>query len=157
MRYLSGPSTSSNLVVFITLAMAALLTAIYSARQITLVFLGKARTKSAEHASENKPVMTLPLVVLAFFAVTAGWIGIPHSFPVLGQFSVRLAAGFPRDDVAVEELVEGHSSIPLIHLRWGLAGRAADWLVAVPQSRKNRGANGSAAARTGSGVQFRAE
>jgi hypothetical protein len=30
--------------------------------------------------------MTLPLMVLAFFAVTAGWAGIPEHFPVLGTW-----------------------------------------------------------------------
>jgi NADH-quinone oxidoreductase subunit L len=29
--------------------------------------------------------MTLPLVVLAFFALSAGWVGIPEEFPGLGR------------------------------------------------------------------------
>jgi len=70
--------------VFWVLALAALLTAFYTMRQITLTFLGKPRTKEAEHAVESKWTMTAPLVVLAFFGVTAGWAGIPESFPILG-------------------------------------------------------------------------
>lgn len=70
--------------VFITLAVAALLTAFYTMRQITLTFLGEPRTKAAAHAQETTWTMTLPLVVLAFFAVTAGWAGIPEHFPGLG-------------------------------------------------------------------------
>ncbi|HJW91348.1 MAG TPA: NADH-quinone oxidoreductase subunit L [Anaerolineales bacterium] len=73
-----------HLAVFITLALAALLTAFYTMRQISLTFLGKARTISADRAQETKWTMTLPLVVLAFFAVTAGWVGIPEHFPALG-------------------------------------------------------------------------
>lgn len=73
-----------NQIVFIVLAIAALLTAFYTMRQITLTFLGKARTQAAEHASENRWTMVVPLVVLAFFAVVAGWVGIPEHFPVLG-------------------------------------------------------------------------
>ncbi|MDO9300313.1 MAG: hypothetical protein Q7T89_02980, partial [Anaerolineales bacterium] len=38
----------------------------------------------AEHAHETPWTMTAPLVVLAFFAVTYGWVGIPEHFPVLG-------------------------------------------------------------------------
>jgi NADH-quinone oxidoreductase subunit L len=34
--------------------------------------------------------MTIPLAVLGFFAVTLGWIGIPTTFPVLGNFSSNL-------------------------------------------------------------------
>ncbi len=71
-------------LVFGVLALAALLTAFYTMRQISLTFLGQPRTQSAEHASENVWTMTLPLVVLAFFAVTAGWVGIPEQFPGLG-------------------------------------------------------------------------
>jgi NADH-quinone oxidoreductase subunit L len=74
-------------IVFIVLALAALLTAFYTMRQITLTFLGKPRTEAAQHAHETGWTMTVPLMVLAVFAVTAGWVGIPQHFPVLGQFS----------------------------------------------------------------------
>jgi len=70
--------------VFITLAVAAFLTAFYTMRQITLTFLGKPRTKEAEHAHETPLTMTVPLVVLAVFAVGYGWVGIPEHFPLLG-------------------------------------------------------------------------
>ena len=70
--------------VFITLAVAALLTAFYTMRQITLTFFGEHRTKEAEHAHETPWTMTLPLSVLAVFAVAIGWIGIPEEFPGLG-------------------------------------------------------------------------
>src|ERR1043165_2823424 len=42
-----------NPAIFITLAVAALLTAFYTMRQITLTFLGAPRTKAAEDASET--------------------------------------------------------------------------------------------------------
>ncbi len=71
-------------MVFGTLALAAFLTAFYTMRQITLTFLGEPRTKEAEHAQETPWTMTTPLVVLSFFAVTYGWVGIPEHFPVLG-------------------------------------------------------------------------
>jgi NADH-quinone oxidoreductase subunit L len=70
--------------VFITLAVAAFLTAFYTMRQITLTFLGEPRTKEAEHAQETPWTMTVPLMVLSFFAVTYGWVGIPEHFPLLG-------------------------------------------------------------------------
>lgn len=68
------------LFVFIMLAMAALLTAFYTMRQISLTFLGKPRTPLAEHAHESNNFMTFPLVMLSFFAITLGWIGIPDKF-----------------------------------------------------------------------------
>jgi NADH-quinone oxidoreductase subunit L len=68
------------LVVFITLALAALLTAFYTMRQISLTFLGKPRTALAEDAHESNRFMTIPLIVLAFFAVAVGWAGISDRF-----------------------------------------------------------------------------
>jgi NADH-quinone oxidoreductase subunit L len=69
-----------HIVVFITLALAALLTAFYTMRQITLTFLGKPRTEEAKHAHETPWTMTLPLAILAVFAIGAGWVGIPSDF-----------------------------------------------------------------------------
>jgi NADH-quinone oxidoreductase subunit L len=71
---------TGQLVVFGALALAALLTAFYTMRQITLTFLGTPRTPAASHAHESVPTMTAPLVVLAVFAVGAGWVGIPEGF-----------------------------------------------------------------------------
>jgi len=65
-------------IVFATLAIAAFLTAFYTMRQITLTFFGEARTEEAKHAHETPWTMTAPLVVLAFFAVSYGWVGMPH-------------------------------------------------------------------------------
>ena len=70
--------------VFVVLALAAFLTAFYTMRQITLTFLGKARTRAAEEAHESVWSMTAPLIVLAVFALAAGWVGIPEQFPLLG-------------------------------------------------------------------------
>ena len=73
-----------RLVLFITLAVAAFLTAFYTMRQITLTFLGQPRTKAAKHAHETPWTMTVPLIILAVFAVSYGWVGIPENFPVIG-------------------------------------------------------------------------
>ena len=111
------------------LRLAALLTAFYTARQITLVFLGEPRSKAAEHAGEIKPVMTLPLVILAFFAISCRLDRDPASFPAFGQFSARLAAdAFSARCCLAKLRLKAHSSIPLIHLTGGLAGRVVDWV-----------------------------
>jgi NADH-quinone oxidoreductase subunit L len=71
-------------VVFGVLAVAALLTAFYTARQIGLTFFGPPRSSAAEHAHESSPWMLAPLVVLSIFAVSAGWAGIKGDFPLIG-------------------------------------------------------------------------
>jgi NADH-quinone oxidoreductase subunit L len=79
-------------IVFAVLATAALLTAFYTARQITMVFLGKPRTAAAQHANERDSIfkwMVASLGVLAFFALVGGWVGIPREFPILGRLSTN--------------------------------------------------------------------
>lgn len=71
---------NGHLAVFLTLAAAALLTAFYTMRQITLTFLGEPRTEAARHAHESTGTMTIPLIVLSVFSVAAGWSGIPESW-----------------------------------------------------------------------------
>jgi NADH-quinone oxidoreductase subunit L len=117
-------------VVFVTLALAALLTAFYTARQITMVFFGVPRSEAARHASENKPVMTVPLTILAIFAIGAGWVGIPKAFPVLGGISAAWFQDFVGQMLTHESHVEGHSLIPLVtSLAVSLGGLWLGWIV----------------------------
>lgn len=129
---LAGAFNGGHLVVFIILAAAALLTAFYTMRQITLTFLGKPRTESAEHAHETGWTMTVPMSVLAFFAVCAGWVGIPKTFPVLGNISANWFEHFVGSMLAVEEgaLAESHSMVPLLtSLAVALVGLTVGWWV----------------------------
>ncbi len=57
------------------LVFGALLTAFYMMRQVSYVFFGQWR--GHRHAHESPRVMTVPLAILAFFAVTLGAIGTP--------------------------------------------------------------------------------
>lgn len=113
---LSGAFSSGHPVVFWVLVLSALLTAFYTARQITLTFLGKPRTAEAEHAHETGRTMTTPLMILAVFAVAAGWFGIPHTFPGLGAFIPNLFEEFVGPMVHAEgEAVEAAVSyLPLL-------------------------------------------
>ncbi|MBZ0299284.1 MAG: hypothetical protein K8J31_06080, partial [Anaerolineae bacterium] len=76
-------------LVFILLALAAFLTAFYTMRQLGLTFWGEPRTEEAKHASLGQGIvsatMTIPLILLAFFALTAGFVGVPSDFPILGS------------------------------------------------------------------------
>jgi len=65
--------------VYIAGAVGAIFTAFYMGRQMGLVFSGKPRTGLAEHAVEPGKRMTWPLLVLAFFALTLGFINIPEN------------------------------------------------------------------------------
>ncbi len=60
---------------FWMLLAGALLTAFYMMRQVGYVFLGVWRGHG--HAHESPAVMTVPLVILAFFAIALGLLGTP--------------------------------------------------------------------------------
>ena len=62
---------------FLALTLAGVaLSALYMARLVWLTFFGNARSANAEHAHESPALMTVPLLLLAFFALTLGAIAI---------------------------------------------------------------------------------
>ena len=73
------------------LVFGALLTAFYMTRQVSYVFFGKWRGHG--HAHESPKVMTLPLTVLAFFAIALGIIGTP-AWPWFHAFLQNRAVAF---------------------------------------------------------------
>jgi NADH-quinone oxidoreductase subunit L len=62
---------------FVLLLIGALLTAFYMARQVAYVFFGSWRGPEHTHAHESPWMMTLPLSILAVFAVGLGVLGTP--------------------------------------------------------------------------------
>ena len=57
----------------------AVLTAFYMFRLIFLTFFGNERLtpEAKKHLHESPPAMTIPLVLLAFFSIVAGYVGLP--------------------------------------------------------------------------------
>lgn len=126
---LSGAFNGGFPFVFWVLAISALLTAFYTMRQISLVFLGKPRTEAAKHAHETPKTMTTPLAILAFFAITVGWVGIPESFPGIGGLVPNWLGTFLSTMLHGGHHAENHSSIPLItSLIVSLGGLFLGWL-----------------------------
>jgi NADH-quinone oxidoreductase subunit L len=62
--------------VFAVLAFTAALTAFYMLRLWKIVFLGEARSESAEHSHEGGLSLTAPLVLLAALSVLGGYTGL---------------------------------------------------------------------------------
>jgi NADH-quinone oxidoreductase subunit L len=76
----------------------AFLTAFYSFRLIYLTFYGKSRMDHdvEHHVHESPKVMTVPLMILAFFSVVIGWLGMPGAIiPHANLFADFLAPVFP--------------------------------------------------------------
>lgn len=127
---LTGAFNGGHILVFAVLALSAFLTAFYTMRQITLTFLGKPRTKAAEHAHETPWTMTVPLMVLAVFAVSAGWVGIPEAFPGLGGLLPNWFEEFVGSMLHTAHGEVHHSLVPLFtSLVVALGGLLLGWLV----------------------------
>jgi NADH-quinone oxidoreductase subunit L len=124
-------------LVFVLLALAAFLTAFYTMRQLGLTFWGEARTEEARHANLGSGTgiiavsMTLPLVVLAFLAIFAGFVGVHPDFPILG--GLFSSAGNPFHDFVGATLIEHPESIGfnlfpvLVSFVVALGGLGAGW------------------------------
>jgi NADH-quinone oxidoreductase subunit L len=82
----------------------AIMTAFYMFRLITLTFWSPSRvTPEVEHHIHESPSsMTLPLVVLAFFSVFAGFLGAPKALGGSNRFEHFLAPVFEREAPAYE-------------------------------------------------------
>lgn len=111
-----------HMLVFVMLAVAAFLTAFYTMRQISLTFGGDARTEEAKHANLGQGIvsatMTGPLIILAFFAIFAGFVGVPTDFPILGSiFSPEHNAfhHFVIESLPLPEATEGFAALPDYH------------------------------------------
>ncbi len=76
---------------FYMLVFGALLTAFYMTRQVSYVFFGNYRGQG--HAHESPRSMTVPLAILAFFAIALGAIGTP-AWPWFRGFLDGHAVGF---------------------------------------------------------------
>ena len=78
----------SNILIWVIGAITSLMTAYYMFRVYFLTFCGKFRgtAEQEKHLHESPKSMTLPLVVLAFFSVVAGYIGLPIGYNWLNEY-----------------------------------------------------------------------
>jgi NADH-quinone oxidoreductase subunit L len=124
--YSSG--TAMGKLLFVLGLAGAFMTAFYSFRLIYLTFYGSSRLdhEVAHHVHESPRIMTVPLMILAFFSVTIGFVGMPlieHG----NLFASFLAPLFPHAQHAAE--AESHSmEIGLMLLSVMVA--AAGWRLA---------------------------
>ncbi len=105
--------------VFIMLSLAAFLTAFYTMRQLGLTFWGETRTEEAHHANLGQGIvsvtMTIPLIMLAFFALTAGFVGVPSDFPLFGAIFSPQQSGFHHfviETLPTTEMVADFGAVP---------------------------------------------
>ncbi len=95
------------------------MTAFYMFRLIYLTFYGKPRMSHEveHHIHESPPSMTMPLVILAFFSIFAGFLGWPHSLGGSNRFEAFLEPVFAREAPVLQvsgqgkQLVQGEKEV----------------------------------------------
>jgi len=63
--------------LFAIACVVALLTSFYMTRAFVVTFLGKTRSEDADHAHEVKPIMWIPLAILAVMAIASAFLTAP--------------------------------------------------------------------------------
>ncbi|MGZ4818601.1 MAG: NADH-quinone oxidoreductase subunit L, partial [Terriglobales bacterium] len=83
---------------------AALFTAFYMFRLIYLTFWSPSRMshEAEHHVHESPKSMTVPLMVLAFFSITAGFLGVPKALGGTNVFERFLEPVFATESVTAE-------------------------------------------------------
>ncbi|MEW6286955.1 MAG: NADH-quinone oxidoreductase subunit L [Chloroflexota bacterium] len=111
--------------VYLLLSVAAFFTAFYMGRQIWMVFFGEPRHEAAAHAEESKPIITVPLMVLAALSLLGGALNLPfEGFHQLGhwlEYTLHEVEALPLDlQVAgISTLL----ALTAIFLSWLIYGR----------------------------------
>ncbi len=83
----------------------ALMTAFYMFRLMYLTFHGRPRMSHEveHHIHESPKSMTVPLMILAFCSIFAGWLGWPHSLGGNDRFAKFLDPVFAREATVLKE------------------------------------------------------
>jgi NADH-quinone oxidoreductase subunit L len=119
-----------NMIGYVLLAIAAFFTAFYMGRQVWMVFFGTPRHEAAEHAEESPPIMTVPLMVLAFLSIFGGALNLPGI--KIGSWS---AHGLHTFSHWIEQTYEAFHNVHLHtpeYLDWGIAGSSTAFaLIAI--------------------------
>ncbi len=109
---------------------AALMTAFYMFRLVTLTFDGEPRWGHDKHPHESPATMTLPLIVLAFLAIVGGFVGVPAALgggngieqwlePVFRPAEEKLAAAGSAGHAAEYLLMGASVAVALIGFYYG--------------------------------------
>lgn len=85
-------SENGSPVLWLLAYIGAFITALYTTRMVIVTFWGESKTAVGHHPGR---LMTVPLIVLAFFSVFAGFIELPHNFGHFTLFSDTLQNVLP--------------------------------------------------------------
>ena len=96
-------SEKGNVFLWTIALLGAFITAAYTCRMMIVTFWGSSKTEISHLPGK---LMTIPLLVLAFFSVLAGFIELPHNFGHLTLFSDFLNPVLPETRMGNESQPE---------------------------------------------------
>jgi NADH-quinone oxidoreductase subunit L len=128
----SFPDTDANGTYHLMLIVGmigAAMTAAYMTRVIYLTFFGEYRGHG--HPHESGPRITVPLQILAFFAVVAGFVNLPDGFKLVpGSWQVRFEHYVEPVSTYFPTVAHGKPSVLLAILSSAVAVGGAAWAYA---------------------------
>ena len=127
---LSKAYSTGNIVIWVIGAATAFLTALYMFRLIFITFFGASRVEPEvePHVHESPRIMTIPLVILAIFSVTAGWVGIGEHSP-FHSFLGRAIE--PRVEVEAQLATLSEGALIAISVLLALAGIGLAYIIYI--------------------------
>ncbi|NEU08909.1 NADH-quinone oxidoreductase subunit L [Flavihumibacter sp. R14] len=99
----SWAAEGGDAILWVLALSGAFITAAYTTRMMILTFWGESKTEIGHKPGK---LMTIPLVVLAFFALFAGFIELPHNFGHFTLFSDLLHPVLPETRLGESETNE---------------------------------------------------
>ncbi|HTX89180.1 MAG TPA: NADH-quinone oxidoreductase subunit L [Bacteroidales bacterium] len=135
-------SDKGNFWLWLAGTVGAFITSLYTFRLVFLTFFGEVKTEPSRMPGRN---MTVPMVVLAFFSLVAGFIELPGSMGHFHLFSGWLDRMLPAVVTAHEsipefvfQIIAGVISLSGIGLAYMLYFRKSSLAEAFDRSRLNR-------------------
>jgi NADH-quinone oxidoreductase subunit L len=124
-------SENGSPVLWFTAYLGALITAAYTTRMVILTFYGESKTVVGHHPGK---LMTIPLIILAFFSLVAGFIELPHNFGHLTLFSSFLEKTLP--ETVIKTAVPGEWLFQLLAVLATFAGIYLAYVLYVKQQQR---------------------
>ena len=102
-------SKNGNPLLWLIAFLGAFITALYTTRMVILTFWGATKTEVQRLPGK---LITIPLIILAFFTICAGFIELPHNFGSLTLFSDFLHQVLP--ETVLKSTANGEFSFQLL-------------------------------------------
>jgi len=140
-------SPHGHFLLWLIGAIAAGMTAFYMFRLVFMTFFNESRVPDGadEHLHECPKTMTVPLMVLAFFAAVAGYLGVPHALggsnrihhfldPVMGMMAISVTIALLGIFLAYTMYIKKRDIPEKLANSYPCCGKALMWLSSMALS-----------------------